>query len=155
VIETLKRQTDPETIIFHSRTQEIIKQQIQANQHQIEQVALQTFKFENAKDKLEQLNCFNSTMQKTAIDAHLQLYQNRESVGCCGAILSYLQKIDLDLNVISLELFHMYFSINTSDDYMYINEDTLFALSVFDQTTHPNIHSENHGQASSLFGNIF
>ncbi|KAJ3023757.1 MutS protein msh5 [Thoreauomyces humboldtii] len=79
---------------------------------------------------------------------------NREMVGCAGALLNYVTKAKLtgviiehhgDMEVSSVEQFSI-------DQFMHVNADAIWSLQIFQDAAHPNIHSRRSKEGLSLFG---
>lgn len=108
------------------------------------------FRFTTAKQEVLnlQIDSIDSYDSKTAIDSILQIDTNKESIGCVGAILQYLTKVELQIHQSrfhSIQLFHL-------SDYMFLSQDTIWSLSIFQQVNHANMHSNDMAERSSLFG---
>ncbi|KAK9469138.1 muts domain V-domain-containing protein [Lipomyces arxii] len=118
-------------------------------------------------DGMQDLNAgiginYGSKSQVALLDLSCRINLDEEvSVGCAGAVVSYAQKImvvqtglysnEQTLRVNSIERFGV-------NDVMFINSDTINALRIFDDESHPNFHtygSDNiRKEGLSLFGII-
>ncbi|KAK3841818.1 MAG: DNA mismatch repair protein MutS, partial [Linnemannia gamsii] len=94
-------------------------------------------------------------------DAQLQLsnlidLESKESVGCAGAVISFLSRHGIAHRstrdgrltmAISVEAF-------TLDSFMYVNRNALSSLQIFEDESHPSMHSGIRGRKEglSLFG---
>ncbi|KAF9141882.1 MutS protein msh5 [Mortierella sp. GBA39] len=94
-------------------------------------------------------------------DAQIQLLnlidlESNESVGCAGAVISFLSRNGIahrstrdgrSTMAVSVAAF-------TLDSFMYINKNTLSSLQIFEDESHPSMHSSIRGRKEglSLFG---
>ncbi|KAL5397216.1 hypothetical protein PMIN02_002488 [Paraphaeosphaeria minitans] len=79
---------------------------------------------------------------------------SRLTVGCAGALLSYLQRRRAAAYLPGDEAAHGMFSISSLEmfslkDTMFINGDTLHSLQIMENESHPNTHNQGPTKASS------
>ncbi|KAF9095287.1 MutS protein msh5 [Mortierella sp. GBA35] len=94
-------------------------------------------------------------------DAQIQLsnlidLQNVESVGCAGAVISFLSRHGIAQRSTRDGRSNMFLPIEacTIDSFMYINKNSLSSLQIFEDESHPSMHSSIRGRKEglSLFG---
>ncbi|KAF9124810.1 MutS protein msh5 [Mortierella sp. 14UC] len=94
-------------------------------------------------------------------DAQLQLsnlidLESAESVGCAGALISFLSRHGIAHRSTRDGRFTMAISVEafTLDSFMYVNRNALSSLHIFEDESHPSMHSSIRGRKEglSLFG---
>ncbi|KAF2866754.1 muts domain V-domain-containing protein [Massariosphaeria phaeospora] len=80
--------------------------------------------------------------------------ESRLTVGCAGALISYLQRRRAAAYLPGDQAAHLMFRISTLEmfslrDTMFINADTLHSLQILELESHPNSHNQGPAKASS------
>ena len=78
-----------------------------------------------------------------ALGTKLHFHENRNSLIACGELLNYLQNRET-VYIESLETF-------TLKNYMYLSNETIWELAIFNQSSHPNSHCQKKVENKSLF----
>jgi DNA mismatch repair ATPase MutS len=136
-------QTQPTVIYIHSRSSDSLIQSLEQPMELIPQCKIvkttsQKYNLESSKDQIKTL----LSLSNHVLEFKLSCNQNKESVACVSNLLDYAQENRVKIIDISLV---------TLNEFMYVNEDALLALSLFDSKDHPNMHSFTKKEKDSLF----
>ncbi|KAF2276083.1 mismatch repair protein 5 [Westerdykella ornata] len=82
--------------------------------------------------------------------------ESRLTIGCAGAVLSFLQRSRANAYLPGDEAAHSMFRVSTIEmftlrDTMFVNADTLHSLQILSSESHPNSHNQGPNRATSGF----
>ncbi|KAJ3150451.1 MutS protein msh5 [Geranomyces michiganensis] len=171
IIRLLKFQVAPSIIITSARSDDYLMSVINEHDETLPRFEVEVrpstdFLYQAARGRLLSLRIGSDTLaghvqggarhSKSEMLCSLESIvslENREMVGCAGALLSYITKARLtgaimehgNMEVSSVE----HFSLN---QFMHINADAMWSLQIFQDAAHPNIHSKRSKEGLSLYG---
>jgi DNA mismatch repair protein MSH5 len=154
LIGALIFQVKPTLILVHAKIDERLLEFLQ-NQATVELRPSNEFNSLQGKQKLLSTRALDQDFTDEEYYFYLSSIVNlecMEMMASCGALLSYLSRVNLtgEINQAPLSLDRIVsFNLN---DYVHINSDTLAALQIFNEESHPNMHNNRLKQGLSLYG---